>query len=166
MPHADTDTQIVAFAVEDALATFCSAATTEHTGPDVLSSRLITELGLGAHRLILEYRTLLREVWTALESCPLATPHDEAADALLTAAPDTDDDGPGGRWRHADLVDGAVRSVSDHRAPAAAAVAVAAYRASTGRASAGPNRWRPAIRCARRGTGRRRSTYWCGPGDR
>lgn len=141
VPHADTDTQIVAFAVEDALATFCSAATTEHTGPDVLSSRLITELGLGAHRLILEYRTLLREVWTALESCPLATPH-------------------------ADLVDGAVRSVSEHRASAAAAAAVAAYRASTGRASAGPNRWRPAIRCARRGTGRRRSTYWCGPGGR
>ncbi|MBC8091723.1 MAG: hypothetical protein H7Y15_07275, partial [Pseudonocardia sp.] len=93
VPRADTDLRLVAFAVEDALATFCTAAATGHTGPDVLSRRLITKLGLGAHRMILEYRTLLREVWTSLESCPLAEPHDEAADALLKVAPDHVDDG-------------------------------------------------------------------------
>lgn len=128
VPRADPDLRLAAFAAEDSVATFCAAATTGHTGPDVLSTRTLSRLGLAAHRMILEYRTLLRGVWTDMDACPVSTAHDADADALLKAAPDPTDHGPAGRWRHALLVDRTVHTVSAHDGLAAAAASVAAHR--------------------------------------
>lgn len=128
VPRADTGMRLAAFAAEESVATFCAAATTGHTGPDVLSTKILSKLGMAAHRMILEYRTLLRSVWTDMDACPLGTTHDADADALLKAAPDTPDVGPGGRWRHALLVDDTVETVSEHDGRSAAAASVAAYR--------------------------------------
>lgn len=130
LPRVDQDLRLTAFAAEDAVATLSSAATTGHTGPDVLSTELLCTLGLAAHHMIREYRTLFRAAWTHLEACVHAAAHDADADARLQAAPGRSDRGPGGRWRHAALVDGRVHEVSRHHGQSGAAASVAAYRAT------------------------------------
>lgn len=128
-PRIDTDLRLTAFAAEEAVATLCTAATTGQTGPDVLSSRLLCTLGLAAHRMIMEYRTLFRDAWTPMEACRYAAEHDADAEARLAAAPDPAAEGPGRRWRHAVLMDGTTRTVSEHDGLTPAAAAVAAHRA-------------------------------------
>jgi hypothetical protein len=128
-PAVDTALRLTAFAAEDSVATLCAAAATGHTGPDVLSGRLLCELGLVTHRMILEYRTLFRAAWTEMESCGLGAAHDADAEARLSAMPRPAVDGPGGPWRHALLVDGDAVEVSVHAGLPAAAASVAAQRA-------------------------------------
>jgi hypothetical protein len=89
--------------------------------------------------MILEYRTLFRDVWTDLDACARTARHDADATALLGGGrdhgcdPDPDPDpGPGHdgrRWRHAVLDGAAVRTVSEHADRGVAAASVAAYRA-------------------------------------
>lgn len=128
-PAVDTALRLAAFAAEDSVATLCAAAATGHTGPDVLSRRLLCKLGLATHRMILEYRTLFRSAWTDMETCGRSAAHDAEAEARLTAMPRPAADGPGGPWRHALLVDGRAVEVSVHAGLPAAAASVAAQRA-------------------------------------
>ncbi len=127
-PRVDTGLRLVAFAAEESVATLCSAAATGHTGPDVLSKRLLCRLGLATHQMIKEYRTILRAAWVDLEACPRAEDHEADAEAAVGAVPEPSTDGPAGRWRHAVLIDGATRAVSEHDGRAAASASVAAYR--------------------------------------
>ncbi len=128
-PAVDTALRLAAFAAEDSVAMLCAAAATGHTGPDVLSTRLLCKLGLATHRMILEYRTLFRAAWTEMEACGLGAAHDADAEARLTAMPAPAADGPGGPWRHALLVDGCAVEMSVHAGLPAAAASVAAQRA-------------------------------------
>ncbi len=127
-PAVDTALRLAAFAAEEPVATLCAAAATGHTGPDVLSRRLLCKLGLATHRMILEYRTLFRAAWTGMEARGLSAAHDADAEARLTAVPEPAADGPGGPWRHALLVDGCAVEVSVHAGLSAAAASVAAQR--------------------------------------
>jgi hypothetical protein len=128
-PVVDTALRLAAFAAEESVATLCAAAATGHTGPDVLSRRLLCQLGLVTQRMILEYRTLFRAAWTDMDACGLSAAHDAEAEARLTAMPRPAADGPGGPWRHALLVDGCAVEVSVHAGLPAAAASVAAQRA-------------------------------------
>ena len=124
-PGVDGELRLRAFAAEEAIAALCTAAATGHTGPDVVGGALLCTLGVAVHRMILEYRTLFRDVWTDLDACVRTAQHDADAAAVLTGAGE-----PGARrWRHAVLDAGAVRTVSEHADRDAAAASVAAYRA-------------------------------------
>ncbi|MGH3938568.1 MAG: hypothetical protein ACRDTG_08005 [Pseudonocardiaceae bacterium] len=131
-PVVDTALRLVAFAAEESVATLCATAATGHTGPDVLSRRLLCKLGLVTHRMILEYRTLFRAAWTDMDACGLSAAHDADAEARLTTVPQPTADGPGGPWRHALLAEGCAGEVSVHAGLPAAAASVAAQRGVDG----------------------------------
>ncbi len=129
-PRVATAQRRRAFAAAAAVAPRAAAASTGHTGPDVLSTALLCLLGQAAHHMIREYRTLFRLAWTDLEACVHAAAHDADAEALLAAAPEDPDRGPGGRWHHMELTAGRARKVQRLPSRSAAAWSVAAYRAT------------------------------------
>ncbi len=121
------------FAVEDALRNLLAAASSQHLGPDVVTSQMLGTLGAAAWVTTRQYRAELAALWAQLERCPAADEHEDAADvamAKLKGMPD----GPGpGRWRHVELVDLEGRGLtaielSDHDGLAAASASVAAAR--------------------------------------
>jgi hypothetical protein len=127
LPGTDRELRLRAFGAEEAVAALCAAAATGHTGPDVVGTALLCQLGVAVHRMILEYRTLFRDVWTDLDACDRTAQHDADATALLAADGDGDPDAR--RWRHVVLDDGAVRTVSEYADRGAATASVAAHRA-------------------------------------
>jgi hypothetical protein len=140
-PRVDADLRLHAFAAEEAVSALCAAAATGHTGPDVVGTGLLCTLGVAVHRMILEYRTLFRDVWTDLDACPRTARHDADATALLGEHREPDPGpghGPGQdgrRWRHAVFDGASVRTVSEHADRGVAAASVAAYRAVDDRAA-------------------------------
>jgi hypothetical protein len=124
-PRADTALRLRAFAAEEAVAALCAAAATGQTGPDVVDAGMLCTLGVAVHRMILEYRTVFRAVWTDLEACERGEQHDADATALLAERPDPAE----GRWRHVVLDGGSVRTVAEHPDRATAVASVAAHRA-------------------------------------
>jgi hypothetical protein len=132
LPRVDTDMRLRAFAVEDAVDALARAAGGRYVGPEILDERLLCTIGLAAHHMIREYRTLLRAVWIDADECPHAADHDAQAEARLHAAPGEPAKGPAGRWRHMEL-DPALRrmwALNRHPSRAAALAAVAAGRAT------------------------------------
>jgi hypothetical protein len=132
LPRVDTDMRLRAFAVEDAVDALARAAAGRYVGPEVLDERLICTIGLAAHHMIREYRTLLRAVWIDADECPHAAEHDAQAEVRLHAAPEEPAKGPAGRWRHMEL-DPVLRrmwALNRHPSRSAALAAVAAGRAT------------------------------------
>jgi len=85
LPRVDTDLRLRAFAVEDAVDALARAAGGRYVGPEVLDERLPCTIGLAAHHMIREYRTLLRAVWIDADECPHAAEHDAQAETRLHA---------------------------------------------------------------------------------
>ncbi len=151
-PRVDVALRLRAFAAEEVVAALSRAAATGHTGPDVVGTALLCTLGVAVHRMILEYRTLFRDVWTDLDACARTARHDTDATALLgdpCGDPGPEPDGgpghDGRRWRHAVLDGASVRTVSEHADRGTAAASVAAYRAVDDRAA----RWAEPVALAR-----------------
>lgn len=126
LPRVDTDLRLVAFAAEESVADLARAAATGHTGPDVITKKLLCRLGSAAHQFVKEYRTLLRDVWTDMEACAHATEHDAQAEVVLG---ELSADAVEGQWQHLMLADGEVRTVSRYDGLPTTAASVAAYRA-------------------------------------